>query len=81
MIMLMTMTIPDGHDHDHDDSDDDHDDHDHYHGGDDRDYGLGSVPRLFGSTGQKKGVTGESITLTVIMLNWQLLARSLRLKP
>ena len=30
---------------------------------------------------RKKGVTGESITLTVIRLNWQLLARSLRLKP
>ena len=29
----------------------------------------------------QKGVAGESITLTVIRLNWQLLARSLRLKP
>ena len=30
---------------------------------------------------EQRGVAGESITLTVLRLNWQLLARSLRFKP
>ena len=43
--------------------------------------GLGSVPRQFQGCSAQKVVAGESITLTVIRLNWRLLARSLRLKP
>ena len=43
--------------------------------------GLGSVPRQFQGCSAQKVVAGESITLTVIRLNWRLFSISLRLKP